>query len=104
MKKLKVGIIGVGNIAGSHISGYKACENAEIVAFCDINETQLKKRGEEFGITNLFTDANEMLDKMPEIDAVSVCTWNSAHKPCAIAALNRGKHVLLEKPMAMSAK
>ncbi len=102
MKKLKVAIIGVGNISGSHINGYKACPNAEIVAFCDINEKQLKKRGEEFGVTNLFTDAGEMLDKMPEIQAVSVCTWNSAHMPCAVAALERGKHVLLEKPMAMS--
>ncbi len=102
MEKLKVAIIGVGNISESHIKGYRSCPNAEIVAFCDINEKQLKKRGEEYGINNLFADAGEMLDKMPEIQAVSVCTWNSAHMPCAIAALERGKHVLLEKPMAMS--
>ena len=102
MEKLKIGIIGVGNISRSHIHGYKACENAEIVAFCDINEKVLKERGEEHGIKNLFTSAEEMLDKMPEIQAVSVCTWNSAHMPCAVAALNRGKHVLLEKPMALN--
>ncbi len=41
-----------------------------------------------------------MLAELPEIDAVSVCTWNSAHAPCAIMALNAGKHVLCEKPMA----
>ena len=51
----------------------------------------------------MFTDMREML-KLQELDAVSVCTWNSAHAPCAIAALNAGKHVLCEKPMALNAR
>ncbi len=55
--------------------------------------------GQKHGITRLFTDKDEML-KLSEIDAVSVCTWNSEHAPCTIAALNAGKHVLCEKPMA----
>ena len=103
MKKLKIGIIGVGNIAGCHINGYRKCENAELVAFCDINRETLERRGKEFGITKLYTDAAEMLREVPELDAVSVCTWNNAHAPCAILALEAGKHVLVEKPMALTA-
>ena len=93
--KIKIGIIGVGNIAGTHIQAYLKNPNVELYAFCDINEAQLKKMGEEYGIERLYTDVNEML-ALTEIDAVSVCTWNSAHAECAIAALNAGKHVLCE--------
>lgn len=102
MDKLKVAIIGVGGIAGYHYKGYQALGNVEVYALCDINEAQLNKRGHEWGITRLYTDVNEMLRELPEIDAVSVCTWNNAHAACTIAALNAGKHVLCEKPMCMS--
>ena len=103
MKKLKVAVIGVGNIAYFHIVNYVSNPDTELVAFCDINPETLKRRGEEFGVKNLFTDYNDMFQKMPEIDLVSVCTWNNAHAPASIAALNAGKHVLCEKPMAMNA-
>lgn len=103
MGKIKVGIIGTGGISNEHIKAYLANENVELYAFCDINEKQLKLMSEKYGVTRTFTDCNEML-KLKEIDAVSVCTWNSAHAPCTIAALNAGKHVLCEKPMATSAK
>lgn len=99
MKKLKIGIIGTGNISRSHMDSYRKNPNVELYALCDIDEGRLKKAGEEYGITRLYTDLSEML-ALPEIDAVSVCTWNSAHAPCTIAALNAGKHVLCEKPMA----
>ena len=102
-KKLKIGIIGTGNIAEEHISAYKKNPNVELYAFCDLDEELLKRKGEKHGVTRLFTDKNEML-KLEEIDAVSVCTWNSEHAPCTIAALNAGKHVLCEKPMAMNEK
>lgn len=103
MDKIKIGIIGTGNIANNHIGGYLKNPNVELYALCDINEEQLKKMGEKYGVTRLFTDKDEML-KLKEIDAVSVCTWNSQHAPCTIAALNAGKHVLCEKPMAMNAE
>ena len=104
MKKLKVAVIGVGNISYFHIVNYISNPATEIIAFCDINPDTLKRRGEEFGVKNLFTDYNEMFKAMPEIDIVSVCTWNNAHAPASIAALNAGKHVLCEKPMAMNAE
>lgn len=102
-KKIKIGIIGVGNIAESHISGYLADPDVELYAFCDIRESRLKEMGEKYGVTRLFTKKEDLL-ALPEINAVSVCTWNSEHAPCTIAALEAGKHVLCEKPMATCEK
>lgn len=102
-KKIKIGMIGTGNIAVTHMEAYRKNPDVELYALCDINPERLKQMGEKYGITRLFTDKEEML-KLEEIDAVSVCTWNSEHAPCTIAALNAGKHVLCEKPMAMNAK
>ena len=103
MSKIKIAIVGVGNISLSHIHGYQLNPDVELYAFCDIDEKRLKMMGEKFGITRLYTDEAEMLRELPEIDAVSVCTWNSQHAPCTIMALNAGKHVLCEKPMATCA-
>ncbi len=100
MKKIKVAVIGVGSISSYHIKNYQANENVEMYAFCDINEKRLKMMGEKYGVTRLYTDEAEMLRELPELDAVSVCTWNAAHAPCAVMALEAGKHVLCEKPMA----
>ncbi|MBP1039574.1 Gfo/Idh/MocA family oxidoreductase [Vagococcus sp. BWB3-3] len=101
MKKLNVGVIGVGSIANEHIQAYLKNDNVNLMAFCDIDEEQLKKMGEQYGVKNLYTSKEEML-KDSAIEAVSVCTWNAAHAECTVAALNAGKHVLCEKPMATS--
>lgn len=103
-KKIKIGIIGVGNIAEFHIRNYLADSRCELYAFCDINEENLKAKGEKHGISRLYTDKDEMLKECSELDAVSVCTWNATHAECTIAALNAGKHVICEKPMAMNAE
>ena len=103
MDKIKIGIIGTGSISSVHIQGYKALENVELYAACDLDEQKVKKVAEANNIKHVFTDYNEML-KLEELDAVSVCTWNSQHAPAAIAALKAGKHVLCEKPMAMNTK
>ena len=103
MQKIKVGIIGTGSISHSHIQGYLNNPNVELYALCDLNEERVKAVGEKYKVSRLYTDMNEML-KLKELDAVSVCTWNSAHAPCSIAALKAGKHVLCEKPMAMNAE
>ena len=97
--KIKIGIIGVGNISASHIEAYLKNPNVELYAFCDINRERLEYMGKKYGVARLYSDKSDML-KLPEIDAVSVCTWNSAHAECTIAALRAGKHVLCEKPMA----
>ena len=102
MSVLKAAVVGVGSISGNHIRNYIENPETELYAFCDINEARLKKMGEKYGVTRLYTDEAEMLRDLPEIDVVSVCTWNSAHAPCTIMALNAGKHVLCEKPMALN--
>ncbi len=101
---VKIAMIGVGNIAETHLLAYSKNKHVEVVAFCDINSDRLAYMGKKWGVDKCYTDLDEMLAKVPEIDAVSVCTWNAAHAPCTIKALKAGKHVLCEKPMAMNAE
>ncbi len=101
-RKLRIGIIGTGGIAGAHIQSYLAQEDAEVVAGADI----VPGRAEEFFAANqveakAFEDYKEMIDTM-ELDAVSVCTYNTTHAECAIYALEHGVNVLLEKPMTVT--
>lgn len=105
MSKIKIAVIGTGGISESHMNAYKKSADVELYALCDINPLRVKEKAERYGVPaeRTFTDKDEMLAALPEIDAVSVCTWNSAHCECTIAALNAGKHVLCEKPMAMNA-
>ena len=98
-RTLKVGVIGVGGIARVHMPGWEASEHAEVVAGCDIDETALQRWGDEHGIEKLVTDAADLIGD-PDIDVVDVCTPNNYHAPLTIAALEAGKHVLCEKPLA----
>ena len=104
MKKIKIGIVGNGGISRMHAEGYKKLGNVEIYALCDINKERADAMAKDYGVPaeRVFTDVNDLV-VLPEIDAVSVCTWNNAHAPCTIAALRAGKHVLCEKPMALNA-
>lgn len=101
-KKVRVGVIGAGFIGPAHFRSFQAVKECELVAVCDIDAGRAKEAGAKFGIPNVFTDYREML-KGDLVDAVSVCTPNNCHMPQAIAALNAGKHVLCEKPLAMNA-
>jgi len=96
---MKVGLIGVANIARRHFVGWRDSPHTELVALADINPEILKVRGAEQGISRLHTDPLELIDD-PEIDIVDVCTPNRLHTPLVIAALEAGKHVLCEKPLA----
>ena len=106
MKKLKIGMIGAGNIANAHLAAYKHVPEAEIAAVCDIDPVRLKMTCDAFGIPeeHRYTDVATMLEKEKELMAADVCVWNVNHAKCAIAALNAGLHVLCEKPMAYNAK
>jgi UDP-N-acetylglucosamine 3-dehydrogenase len=101
MSTLKVGVIGCGSIAKyRHLPEYKLNKNVEIVAVCDIVAERAEKIAEEYG-AKAFSDYKEVL-KLEDIDAISVCLPNYLHAPVSIDALNAGKHVICEKPMATS--
>jgi len=103
-RKLRVGIIGVGGIAQSHMQSYaKLKDKVELVAFCDTIQERAEQGAKQYGARNakVFTDYREMLE-MKELDAVDICTPNKFHAPIAIDALKAGKHVYCEKPMAMN--
>lgn len=104
MDKIKVAVVGTGTISNMHIVSYQNNPNVELYAFCDLDEAKLKMMGEKYGVSRLYTDEETMLKELPEIDAVSICVWNSNHMPCTVMALNYGKNVLCEKPMATSAE
>ncbi len=98
-KKLKVGLIGMGNIAHTHVPGWKASPHAELVAGCDINPAVFPLWKEKHGLTNVSDQPADFL-RNPDLDIIDICTPNMCHAEQAIAALEAGKHVICEKPLA----
>ena len=102
-KKVRVGIIGCGWIAGAHVHSYKKCPDAEIVAGADIipgKAAEFFKKNDLEG-AHCYDDTDEMLAK-ENLDVVSVCTYNTQHAICAIKAMKAGCDVLLEKPFTVT--
>ena len=101
-EKLRVGIIGCGGIGtGKHMPNLDKIDEVEMVAFCDIVEERAVKAESRFGAkgAKVYTDYKELLaDK--SIDVVHVCTPNRSHAFITVDALEAGKHVMCEKPMA----
>ena len=104
MSKIRIGIIGCGGIAfGKHLSGLSKCKDAELAAFCDIITERAEKAKKEYGSENslVYSDYKELL-KNPDIDVVHVCTPNREHSFITVDALEAGKDVYCEKPMAIN--
>jgi len=105
-KKLRIGIIGCGWIAESHIRSYKRMPDVEIVAGCDLIPGKAQAFMEKFEIEGAKTDYashKEMLDdESLALDAVSICTYNRQHALPTIYALKKGVHVMLEKPFTVT--
>jgi predicted dehydrogenase len=105
-RKVRIGIVGTGGIAHSHMRAYLGQADAEIVAGCDIVPGKAEAFFREFGMTGVrcYTDLEDMLADKDALglDAVSICTYNRQHAPCAIRALDAGLHVLLEKPFTVT--
>ena len=102
---VKVGIIGCGGIAnGKHMPALAKVKQAQMVAFCDIIPERAEKAAEEFGVAGakVYTDYKELL-KDKDIEVIHVCTPNLSHGFITIDALEGGKHVMCEKPMAKTA-
>ena len=100
-EKTKIGCIGVGQIGKHHLENYSKIESVEVVAIADLDEIELRQVGDHYNIPHRTTDFHELLAR-DEIEAVDVCLHNNLHMPVTVAALEAGKHVYCEKPMAGS--
>lgn len=103
--KVRVGIIGCGGIAnGKHLPALKAVKQVEMVAFCDIIESKAEEAAKKFGTPDakVYKDYRKLLEDK-SIDVVHVCTPNRSHSFITVDALEAGKHVMCEKPMAINA-
>ena len=105
-RKLRIGIIGCGWIAGAHLASYKKMPDVEIVAGCDLIPGKAAKFFKDGGVEGVKTDYashKEMLDdESLQLDAVSICTYNRQHAGPAIYALQKGVNVMLEKPFTVT--
>ena len=104
-ERLRIGIVGCGGIAnGKHLPSLKAINRADIVAFCDLIPERAEKACAEYGAegAKTYTDYHRLLEDK-SIDVVYVLTPNRMHAQVSIDALNAGKHVMCEKPMAKTA-
>jgi predicted dehydrogenase len=103
MSQLRIGIVGAGSIARArHIPLLQAHPDATVVAISDVSREAIDRATMEFNIPFGYTDYQEMFEQ-ENLDAISICTPNKFHAPVAIAALQKGLHVLCEKPMALNA-
>ncbi|MGH7179594.1 MAG: Gfo/Idh/MocA family protein [Tepidisphaeraceae bacterium] len=102
-KPFKVGFIGAGGIALMHMQYLKKIDGVGIAAASDVSAAALERARDEYAIPSIYADHREMLKKEADLDAISVCTPNGLHARNTIDALEAGKHVMVEKPMAMSA-
>ncbi len=103
---IRVGIIGCGGIAnGKHMPALKKVKDCEMVAFCDIIPERAEAAAKKYGTADakVYTDYKELL-KDPTIAVVHVCTPNRAHSFITVDALEAGKHVMCEKPMAINSE
>ncbi len=104
-KKFKVGIIGCGWIAEAHLLSYLRMDDVEVVAGADLIPGKARAFFDKYeGCENVrcYNSHTELLAAEKDLDAVSVCTYNCQHAPCAIDALKAGVNVLLEKPMCVT--
>lgn len=101
MSKLKVGIIGLGGIARSHCDAIATLDNVEIVAVADLFEEKRREYMTKYDIPRGYASHTELLADQ-EVDAVAVVLGHQLHHQLTVDACNAGKHVLVEKPMALS--
>lgn len=98
---LRVGLLGCGRVAEYHAGFLKPLKNATLVGVADTNSTAAHAFAEHHGVPNVYSSLEELLNATP-IDALHVLTPPFSHYECARQALDRGIHVLVEKPMALS--
>jgi predicted dehydrogenase len=97
--KIRIGMVGVGQIGKHHLNNYQKVEAAEVVAIADIDKAEANRVSELYKIPHTYYTLKEML-KRDDLDAVDVCLHNNLHMPATVAILQSGRHVYCEKPMA----
>ncbi|UCF96087.1 MAG: Gfo/Idh/MocA family oxidoreductase [Spirochaetaceae bacterium] len=103
MNELKVGVIGIGFIGAAHVEALRRIPGIEVTAIAHSSDQKAKAKGQELGVDRTFGDYRRLLE-IKEIHAVHVCTPNHLHYPQTRDALAAGKHVLCEKPLAVTVK
>lgn len=103
MKKIKAAVVGAGLIAGKkHIPAFLRHKNkVELTALCDLNQEGARKLAAQFGVPRVYSNLGEMIEK-EKPDLVDICTPPQTHVRLAVEAMDRGCHVLIEKPMALT--
>ncbi|MBM3745776.1 MAG: Gfo/Idh/MocA family oxidoreductase [Acidobacteria bacterium] len=101
MRKIKTAVIGTGFMGRVHTEGIRRLGNVEVVAVADVTAELAQRFGQQFGIERTTGDYRALLSD-PQIEAVHVCTPNALHYPMSKEIMQAGKHVLCEKPLAIS--
>ncbi|HIF10534.1 MAG TPA: Gfo/Idh/MocA family oxidoreductase [Sneathiellales bacterium] len=99
MTTLRAGVIGLG-VGEQHLKTYHGIEDVEVSSVCDINTDHLAAVANRYDVAGRFTDYRKITED-PNIDIVSICSYDDAHAEQAISAFNNGKHVMVEKPVAL---
>ncbi len=100
-RTINIGLIGCGGLGRVHADCVKRIDGAQMIAFCDTNESAAQKLSDDFGGKYATTSADKVLSDR-EIDAIYICTRHDSHASLAIAAARAGKQILIEKPLALN--
>lgn len=98
--QIRVGVAGL-SIGAWHVQAFQGNPGSQVTALCDLNTNLLNEIGDKYSVASRFTDWQEMITR-DDVDAVSICLPNFLHRPVAVAAMRAGKHVLIEKPLALT--
>jgi predicted dehydrogenase len=105
MERTRIGIVGLGTIAQTiHLPILTRLQDVEILAVCDMDRAKAEFVAKKYNIRRSYSDYEEMLSREGEIVGLDICTSTNAHRDVAIAALEAGKDLLVEKPLARTQK
>lgn len=102
MNPIRVAIVGCGRISGLHQLGYRGRQDASIVAVCDTSRSRARQKAREWGVEKIYTDYRQVLEDR-DVDLVELLTPHHLHCSMTVQACQAGKHVSVQKPMALSA-
>jgi predicted dehydrogenase len=98
-----VGLLGAGGIGETHLEALRRVGGVDVVALCDINEKACRAYADRHGVRRVYADWRQLVDDV-EVEVVEICTPNYHHYPQIMYALERGKHVVVDKPLGISVK